>query len=173
MTIKRYLDALIKCCPMALHQRTCLYVGAHPGKGCSFWDEIRRAGCRMTVVEVYEKNVRDLECEMMDGETIIHADIRDWIPPEKYDLVMWWHGPEHTTQDEAEMVIIKLWSVTAGWLVCGAPWGNMPQDEAYGNPAEKHLWDVEPEFFRDLGMETQTFPPHNELGGQVVAWRQR
>jgi hypothetical protein len=158
---------------MALQQRTCLYVGAHPGKGCSFWDEIRRAGCRMTVIEVYEPNVKALECMLMNGEEILCADIRDWIPPEKYDLVLWWHGPEHVMPDEAEMVIEKLWSVTRQWLVCGSPWGRVEQGEEYGNAAEKHLWSVDPRFFQILGMQTRTFPPKDKLGGQVVAWRKR
>ena len=173
MTIKRYLDALVRCCPLPLMQRTALYIGAHPGKGCSFWDELRRAGYQMTVVEAFEENVKALRCDMMDGETILHADIRDWIPPVKYDLCLWWHGVEHVTQDEAEMVLEKLWSVTTGYLICGAPWGHVEQGPAYGNSSERHLWDVEPEFFDRIGFEVSTFPPHNELGGQVVAWRKR
>ena len=93
MTTKRYLDALIRCCPGPLMQRNCLYVGAHPGKGMSFWDELHRAGYRMTVIEVFKKNVEALKYELMDGDEIHCADIRDWIPPEKYHLCLWWHGP--------------------------------------------------------------------------------
>lgn len=171
MTTKRYLDFLLKAKPDVLRRRACLYIGAHPGKGLSFLQELRHAGYVTTIIEAWEQNVKDIMPLLENGEEIIHADIRAWVPPRRYDLVLWWHGPEHVPLSNAGEMLERLKEFAKGAVIVGAPWGSSPQGPAYGNPFEQHVSNVTEEFLESHGYEVATYGIKDKpCNGQIMGW---
>lgn len=138
----------------------------------SFVRELRGSECRLTIVEAHEPNVETLR-EVMPEEEIIHADIREWAPPKKYDLVVWWHGPEHVNSPEVKPMLEKLEAAVVGTLLIGCPWGDYKQGEIDGNPFERHLCPLSVAYFRKKGFRVTHMGEPCEgdakQGGQIVA----
>ena len=170
-TSQRYLDFFLATKPELFHRRSCLYIGAHSGKGLSFLNELRYAGFLVTIVEAWEKNVKEIMPLLENGEEIVHADIRTWESPRKYDLVFWWHGPEHVSLKDAGEILERLKDIANEKVVVGAPWGSAPQGEAYGNPFERHESSITVDFLEEHGYEVATFGKKDKIeNGQIMGW---
>ena len=169
-TAHRYINAIMAADPDVIRKPTCLYIGARPVDGLNLVPELRRAGYLLTILEAWEPNVQRLKGELEDDETILHGDVRKWEPPHPFDLVMWWHGPEHVKPAELDPVVRKMtkWGKK---VILGMPWGHQIQGAKDGNPHEPHVWDCEPEWFANRGYCTVTVGKKNILGGQIVATR--
>jgi len=162
-------------------QAICLYVGAHEGR-IDFGPELVDAGWTLDILEAWEPN-----CAALHGlglpwlRRLLHGDVRDPRGAvgyagsdalrDSYDLVFWWHGPEHIACSELASCLSALEAITPGGLVVlGCPWGDYPQDDAYGNPFERHLWAPEPEDFTALGYDVESLPPRG-VGGNLLCWK--
>src|SRR5258708_25547746 len=61
-----------------------------------WWIKICKAnGTETHVLEVFEPNYRELQAAGIDN--VVCGDVRDvaTIYEEPFDVVLWWHGPEH------------------------------------------------------------------------------
>ena len=171
-THPRYLNAFMGSVPQVLDKRTCLYVGAWPG-GTALIPELRAAGYELTIVEVWAPYVVDLQHEMLPHEKVVCSDIRTWEADSKYDLVIWWHGPEHMPIADWEATLEKLDGCARAWCVVAGPWGPYRQPPIDGNPQQEHVAVLEAKWFSARGWNVKTFGRHGIPGGEVVAWRHR
>ena len=150
---------------------TVLYVGARPAPKCSrVLDYLAVAGATIDLLEIWPEN-----CEgFVDDPRVRHVmigDVRDMphLPEERYDWVVWWHGPEHIKQDELGPVTKQLGAISEHVLL-GCPWGKWEQGELYGNPHEKHVSTWQPKDFEELGFTVRAVGKQDRRG-QIIAWR--
>lgn len=144
--------------PQVFGPGTALYVGASPRR-CQFLPELRAAGRRVTVLEIWPANAA--YCRGLGLETIC-GDVRDVLAlaPERYDLAFWWHGPEHIERDDLAGTLAGLEGV-ARMVVLGAPWGRSPQDTVDGNAHQRHVATLYPEDLTALGYRVDVYGPIN------------
>ena len=164
--------SLRRCVPELLTagERSVLYVGARASR-TEFAAELAAAGAVIDVLEVWEQNVNDLRAAAPPWlRHVFHHDVRnvDLLPLPHYDVVFWWHGPEHVTRLEAQRTAMKLRRI-ADLVVLGCPWGDYPQGALGGNPHEEHVWAPEPEEFEALGFDVEVLPPKGR-GGNILSW---
>lgn len=121
---------------------------------------------RFAILELFQQNIafinkyfgqRDFPMEVRWGDA---RHIRQYYKIKEFDIVLWWHGPEHLVELEIEPTLFMLRSVAKDWLVVGCPNGYLEQDEVYGNPHETHRSHKEESFYRD----------HLEYTTTVVKW---
>ena len=80
--------------------------------------------------------------------TVYEGDIINFYYPEEYDLVIFGDVIEHLTVEDAQECI-KRAKKNAKAILIALPY-NYPQDELYGNKAERHLQtDMAPEIFNE------------------------
>lgn len=152
-------------------KRTCLYIGAHCNGGVSFVPELLHAGYGITVVEAYDKNVDELRAAHAGTMEIVCDDIRTWEPPTLYDMVMWWHGPEHLPKDDFSPAMDKVSAIAQQVVIVGCPFGEMEHGNGDDNPYEIHQAALYPKDFEGHGFEVKTFGEADKVGSQLVAMK--
>jgi len=152
-----------------------LYIGAKAGR----WDyvpEMYDGGAEITVLEACKENADDL-CGSVYFEKIVHGDIRyiDYLDlgRDKFDVVFWWHGPEHVSKAEAKELVPKLVNLSNKYVVFGVPWGVVPQGIVGRNMYEVHLsyWDIQD--FRDIDFVVESIDPKDVMGSCLIGWRKK
>ena len=132
-----------------------LYVGGAPGKV----QLVNKFSNNFTIdlLEVHFSNLAAIAKEKVFNRCI-WGDVRDierlsiW-QPKKYDVAVWWHGPEHIRGYEMVMTLKKLEHVTESLILLGCPYGRYEQDTVNGNVYERHLQTLYPDDFAGLGYE--------------------
>ena len=154
---------------------TVLYIGAKKSR----WDyvpEMYNAGAKITVLEAYEENAEGLK-ESSYFERVIHGDVRYInyldLGRDKFDVVFWWHGPEHVSKAEAKELVPKLVNLANKYVVLGVPWGVVPQGVVKGNMYEVHLssWDIQD--FIDIDFNVEAIEPKDVMGSCLVGWMKK
>ena len=84
---------------------------------------------------------------------------------------MWWHGPEHIREDEIAPTFDKLKLITKKILIIACPWGIYEQNVIEGNPYEKHLSYLYPEFFENLGWQVDVIGKKDTQNNNLLAWQ--
>lgn len=145
---------------------SCLYIGAREDRH----DYMPMFGhMKLTVVEAYKDNCNWL-LTVPYVARVIHADIRGLdFGKDKFDVVFWWHGPEHIEQEELPKIINNLESVANKLIIMGCPWGNVRQKKIYGNPYEEHLSFLDEGFFEERGYEVECLGKKNKSGNNITA----
>ena len=156
--------------------RSLLYVGAWEGS-------IERGNLpylidvgftEVTILEIWEQNCKDIQLILPETK-VIQGDIREFSmkSPAKYDVVVWWHGPEHVKQVELPALFDQMFEITGSTLILGCPYGNYPKGVALGNPFEEHISALEPEFFNNLGFNTDSLLlcDGSVIGSHITAWK--
>jgi len=145
-----------------------LYIGA---KGAGGRHVKMFSNFDVTFLEVWEPNVKVLRSF---SHKVIHADIRDYVDSgDVYDVVMWWHGPEHVPAEELPGILEKLKKLTRGLVITGCPCGDCPQGIVRGNPYEIHLSSSQPQLFTEAGYNTETLLFSDGRDGNqtnITAW---
>lgn len=134
---------------------------------------------KIGIVEVFPPNIADARQKASDGNfgepgnvDIYACDIRNILESglQDYDVIFWDHGPEHVSQADLEKTTPAL-KGKCKILIYSCPWGSWPQGADGGNEHEKHMWDVEPEVFKNLGMEFCTVGKSGQVNlGEIIAW---
>ena len=134
-----------------------LYVGASLTRKkppCMLRD-LRKRSSHIDCLEIYEPNIAPIRAKGWFQEVRL-GDVRDLrLEPGDYDLVVWWHGPEHVPHQDAIRVMGYLRSNASNvWI--GAPWGEQPQNPRTcavleANPFQEHLCSVDQGMLEDLG----------------------
>jgi hypothetical protein len=130
-----------------------LYVGARTNR-FDFGEEFRKAGSEVTILEIFQKNVEHLRTIPWLKE-VIHGDVRDFQTDQRFDVVFWWHGPEHLEQEEIQPALERLEAICDRLMVIGCPWGHAEQHDIFGNPHEEHLSHLDYPLFENLGYQVE------------------
>jgi len=102
--------------------KTVLYVGATPQR-FQMGKELHEAGYEITLLEAH-KPFADFYAGHPWLAEVIHGDVRDIgeIAGERmWDVVVWWHGPEHVEKDQLAPTLEALERVAERGVVLGCP----------------------------------------------------
>lgn len=165
---------LRRCVPQIFSPGTCLYVGASRDKFANSARELIKAGRVVTILEIWEPN-----CEYYRQQPtvarVVQGDVREvaklGLP--HYDMVMWFHGPEHIPATDLPDTLTAL-EAQADLVVLACPYGLTVQrdEEMRGNPWQKHLCGLLPQDFQRLGYQTDTFGNEADWNAcNLLAWK--
>jgi hypothetical protein len=147
--------------------KTCLYVGARKHQ---FYlrDVLDRHKVKISIMEIFPENVelmaRDESLEVMQGDAI-----KDRYGRRKWDMVLFWNGPEHVEKKDLEKCFKNLEKMTRKVLVMGAPYGKRPQGVLYGNEHEIHASTLIAKDFRDHFEEVVLVGEKDHKWSQLIA----
>ena len=132
------LHAIRRLCPWfdAGVGRTCLYVGAMPTRA-DFVDVLAGAGWAIDILEVWEPYLDRLRT-LAGVRAVYLGDVRTWQPVARYDLAMWWHGPEHVPAGDIGAALATL-ERCASAVLLGCPWGETGSGDTGGNDHNRHV----------------------------------
>ena len=93
------------------------------------------------------------------------------LPLGRFDVVFFWHGPEHLQERQISPTLEKLELICNHLVVCGMPFGFYEQGPEYGNPFETHQSHIYPPFLEGLGYKTETLGNRDQMGANTTAWK--
>lgn len=170
--------AVRRSIPDFLDYKTALYVGIRPGR-MQICDLFMEKGYEIDVVEIWPKNflyLESLQAEKHPFRNLFCSDIKlfaaagySW----DYDVVVWWHGPEHMPKADLPTVLDGLFKMTKQALILACPWGEVAQGAAGGNPNEVHISYLTPGYFEALGFKTSTLGSQNRGGSNILSWKRK
>ncbi|MDT9196034.1 MULTISPECIES: hypothetical protein [unclassified Limnospira] len=147
--------------------KTLLYVGARTDR-FDYGKELREAGYKITILEIFDKNV-DFLRNISWLEEVILGDVRTWKSHQTYDVVFWWHGPEHIDKKELKPTLSKLEDLAREAVILGCPWGDYPQGHSYGNEHEEHVSAYDGNDFADLGYQVECLLKKDVRGSNITS----
>lgn len=145
--------------------KSVLQCGARQGDG---WQKIfkgfqRNGFMRFEILEIFQRNVNWLRtqrawpCPIHSGDIRHIGDIKS-LQGKEFDVVTFWHGPEHISQEEFEDVLVRCKEhLKAKFFIAGAPWGKWEQGNIFDNPHEVHVRHWYPEEWEAMGFDVWTF----------------
>jgi hypothetical protein len=132
--------------------KTLLYVGGSHERIFLYSDFID-FGYKIDILEIWPYNVDFLRAQ---NYSVILGDVR-YIKnhiKQKYDVAVWWHGPEHIKKEELENTLKEIESISS-LVVLGCPQNDiMGQPAISGNPYEVHQWPIQEEDLKQYGYKT-------------------
>jgi len=164
-------NQLLKNIPDIYDYNSVLYVGARTNR-IDFGKEFLKKKYKIDILEVFEPNVLHLKkIEWIDN--VFQEDVRkvDNSVRKKYDIVFWWHGPEHIEKKDLSTTLAKLEQLSNHLVVCGCPWGEFEQGALYNNPNERHLSALLPEDFQKLNYQTSTIGFCDVPMSNILSWK--
>lgn len=160
---------LEKCIPDLFNYKSVLYIGANTHRQ-QILKDFRNHGYEIDIVEPFEDNCKF--CALIPGvANVWESIIQDFNLDIKYDIVFWWHGPEHIDKEEYEKTFAKIESLANKYVVFGVPWGINPQDAIDGNDYEIHRTYVYPEDFQKYGYQTDTIGVKDTFNNNLIAYK--
>jgi len=164
-------DQLIRCIPDVLNYKTVLYIGINRFRSM-FIKDFADAKYMIDVIEIFKSNTEYWKKKDICNY-IICADIRTVKIEKNYDLIVWYHGPEHVARDEAIKTFEKLEDHANKMLILGCPHGAYPQGPEYGNENERHLSEWSGPDLMHYGFSVDIIGNHNEKGSNLLAWKRK
>lgn len=154
-------------------RRRVLYVGANRTGQNQGVAELVKAGCEVTILEIWPANVEYCRSRLRVAH-VVEGDVRELdrveLPNDRYEVAVWRHGPEHVARGEVAPTLAKLEGVGDA-VVVSCPWGVRAQAAANGNPHEEHLTSLYPVEFEGLGYEVVMVGTAGEKESHIVAWK--
>lgn len=166
-------EQLLRSIPDVLDYKTLLYVGANTRR-MEMVDLFMVKGYKIDVLEIWPQNAIELgEWNRVTKalNEIIIGDIRSFAASRHYDVVMWWHGPEHVKTDELPGILARLETLARKVVVLACPCGLYPQGETGGNPYEVHEQSIYPQNFRDLNYKINILGKTDKPGSNLIGWK--
>jgi len=178
-SLKRRVRQLMRCIPDVLNYGTLLYLGASR-KRMQLVELFDGAGYEITILEIWKENVEYLEqntpCPPGNRRPVrvIQGDVREIggseLARDRFDIVMWWHGPEHIPFRDRTKTLRKLECMANEFIIIGCPPGDYPQEKARENPHEKHHEKILVEFFYDPDLMSPGWKA-DISSNNLLAWR--
>ncbi|MDD4804176.1 MAG: hypothetical protein PHN69_03295, partial [Candidatus Pacebacteria bacterium] len=163
-------ENLIALVPDVFKHKSVLYIGARPDR-TDFLQNFINAGYEISILEIYKPNVEYFKNNSRFTE-VIEGDVKEFNTSKKYDVVFWWHGPEHVEEDKIKNTLKKLESITEYDLVLGCPWGSVMQGNDHNdNPNEEHINFIKTGYFENMGYKTSYFGLENNMGSNIIAFK--
>lgn len=167
----------IRMIPDIFDYETMLYIGANPRR-IELADMFYLKGYEIDVLEIWEPNQKALlewNKKWKIFRTIFLGDVRlieriAW-PDNKWDIILFWHGPEHLPKMDVAPMLEKLEQFANHLVILGCPRGEYEQDPVDGNPHERHECFLYEEDFHALGYCTATVRPKKPRGSNITAWK--
>lgn len=171
---------VLKVMPDLPGMRT-LYVGAN-AKRFDLYALFQNPGQNLYVLEVWKPYVKSLKqsgravAGIMLGnifDIATHPGVAALAP---FELLVWWHGPEHANQDQARELLAPdgvIHQFYTKAILLGVPWGVFKQKAIDGNPLQEHKATYHPEWFEQLGYHTATTGKVNVKKGNITAWKRK
>lgn len=172
----------IKAIPDIFDYETMLYIGANP-KRIELVDLFYLKGYKIDALEVWLPNIEALvqwNLKYNIFHRIYGGDVRmvdqvvgdvDGMIDEGWDIILFWHGPEHLPKLDIEPTLKKLEQFANHLVILGCPRGEYEQDPVDGNPFEIHQSYLYEEDFHRLGYRTVTVRPKKPRGSNITAWK--
>ena len=109
------------------------------------------------MIDIYPPNIELFQQQKFAEVTPYVLDVRKSLEnfgQNSFNLIVFSQGPEHLEKNEAFHLINSQFKRMSTYIIIETPRGEYPQDELYGNEAEKHLstWDYDD--FHGLGFIT-------------------
>ena len=166
--------SILKLAPDLFNYKSVLYIGAtppeinkqynNPESGMFYLEEFKQAGYEITIVEAYSPN-----CEPLINKhhyKVHNCSIEDFDSG-KYDVVFWWHGPEHVEKKKLPGILEKIEEIANHLVVLGCPWGRYKLGPIHGNPYQEHKSYLYPKSFP--GYEIDCIGPVDIPGSNLAA----
>ena len=154
-----------------------LYIGANKRRQ-HFLDVFANSGySKIVVLEIFLENVKFLKNKFNNTKiySIVHGDVRnlDQFNLGKFDVIFFWHGIDLLPKKDIKTTITKLENLGNSLIILGIPFGKFPKDDTIydNNTNEDHISPIYPSFLQDLGFETKTLGPKDQLGSSITAWK--
>jgi len=178
----KILDGITKRIRDTINPKSLLYIGwrhdARPWWHDKFSKDLGIE--RISVLEVFPKNFRDLE-HLVSARRYnvrpILGDVRNihlYTQVGEYDIIFWDHGPEHVSFDELNVVTRNLIRFAGSMLLYCCPWGIWPQGIEDGNEHEEHKNSISASQLTNLGMDVMCI---NSQGignsGELIAYKMK
>ena len=158
-------------------KRTCLNIGAYPDR-VEIYDELKDAGWEVDLLEIWKENCQYFsKTDFFSNIYHLNAIDIDTLSPRMWDMILWWHGPEHVTIGEFNVIIPRLIGRARSLVITGSPYQGRVHDDIddlnskrtqialkkhRGNLHQFHRWSCEKEDFVKFGMETYISTPSAE-----------
>ena len=127
------------------------------------------SGYEISILEIYKPNVEYFKNNSRFAE-VIEGDVKEFNSNKKYDVVFWWHGPEHIEESRLKDTLEKLESIAGHMVVLGCPWGDVSQGKGYEyNPNEEHINFIKTGCFENLKYTAVYFGLENSDGSNITA----
>lgn len=164
---------LLRCVPTILDYETLLYIGARKRR-MQMVNLFVDASYTMDVLEIWPPNVASLK-DLKYIRRVMEGDVRDVLKMNftNYDVVMWWHGPEHVHWKELGKILKDLESLADKFTVVACPWGDNFQEIWKSNIHEEHVSSLYPEIFKGFDWEIDTIGERDTPGSNLLAWRKQ
>lgn len=160
---------LIECIPDVYNYKSLLYVGADIHR-CHMLKDFRNREQFIDIVEPFEAN-----CNYYKGvngiNNVYQSTIQDFKPNTKYDIVLWWHGPEHMNENEYEKTFKHMETMANKYIIMGVPWGINKQDAIDNNDYEIHRTSTLPEHFEKYGYKTNSIGNKDTWYSNILIWK--
>ena len=147
--------------------KSVLYVGAKERR-FHFGEDFKQAGFKITIVEVFEKDAENLK-KIDWVKEVICCDITTFNTYKKYDVIFWWHGPEHIEEFRLPETIKRIEGFCNNVVILGCPWGMYKQGAVGGNENEIHLSHYDHASFEKIGYEVECLGIQNAKGSNITA----
>lgn len=159
-----------ECIPNVYAYKFMLYIGANKYR-CHMLNQFRNRNYLIDIVEPFKDN-----CKIYDGvigiNKVYNSTIQDFVRERTYDVVLWWHGPEHIDINELKPTLDKMETMANKYVILGTPWGNNPQEAIYGNPLEEHKTHLYEENFNKYNYKTNTIGVKDTWNSNLLIWKE-
>ena len=161
-------EKLFSMCPDIFNFKSVLYIGAKYNRS-DFLEDFQKNGYNITVLEIYKPNVEHLRTLPQINE-VIEGDVCNFFTDKKFDVIFWWHGPEHIKEENLAMTLKKLESFANNYVVLGCPWGKAVQGVGSdGNPFEEHVSFFNMGYFERFGYKTDYSGTKGVMGSNIIS----
>ena len=162
---QRY-EQLVKNIPNLKSLKTILYIGVWPDR-FQFETQLKKIGYDITIIEAFYPYVAQSRAR---GYEAFHSDICEFTTDREWDVVMWWHGPEHIEKKILPQTLKSLEKMANNYVVLGVPWGKYSQGNKDDNKWMIHKATLFPNDFLELGYKVETLGKENKRGSNLLAW---
>lgn len=164
---------LIENIPDVFDYASVLYVGASCDRQQMLKD-FRNRNFIIDIVEPFKDNYE--YCKLIPGIRKVYDDTIQLYASrtenyKQYDVVFWWHGPEHISDKEVERTFNQIEAMATKLVVLGCPWGKYEQGPIKGNIYEIHKTDWDVKDFESMGYKTSTLGQKDVSGSNLLAWK--
>ena len=101
----------------------------------------------------------------------INADITKFETEQKWDVIMWWHGPEHITKEDLPFILMNIEKMAKKLVILGCPFGRYLQGIHNNNPYQIHKNHLYPSDLIKLGYSVETIGYKDKPGSNLLAWK--
>lgn len=144
-----------------------LYIGVTK-TNFQFQEQLNKLKYEITLLEAHPPNLE----LYLDKYVCICADITEFEDLVlQWDVIMWWHGPEHISKEELAPTLEKLELMAKKLVILGCPWGIYLQGISNNNKYQIHKNHIYPKDLLKLGYSVETIGNKDKPGSNLLAWK--